>query len=292
MTFTDPSGEIPVAPVIIGAVVGAYMGGTMANSNPNPFEWNFGSGKTWGYMLGGAVVGGISGAIGAGISTSGVAFANTLAIANSSLWYSVGTAMYTNGATDVSINFGFASYNFSQQEWGYLGKKGNSFADNLGYTLGAIQNVADLLAGFKTGEVQLVTHKPGEGHSAITSIGETDKYNSIVSFGPDTPIKGTGFLDPFSLYEGDPAWNNHLPDNPWIDKISGVNVNRIEQYGKWTESFKYNVYYSSCVNHTARALTLSGVPAIGIHPAFLRFQIYFRSIGVRPSMFTYYYTGQ
>lgn len=297
MSFTDPSGEIVWAPIIIGAAVGAYMGGTMANSNPNPFEWNFGSGKTWGYMLGGAVVGGVSGAIGAGISSSGIAFANTLAIVNSSIWYSVGTAMYTNGATDVSVNFGFASYNFSQQEWGYLGKKGNSFADNLGYTLGAIQNVADLLAGFKPGEVQLATeHSDMIGHSAITEVGETNPDKSIISFGPDYAAynkNGKSFSDPTSRFGGDAQWSNHIGETDvWIDQISGVNVNRLEQYGQWTKSFKYNVYYSSCVNHTARGLTLSGVPAIGIHPAFLRFQIYLRSIGVRPSMFTYYYTGQ
>lgn len=296
LSFTDPSGEIAAAPIIIGAVVGAYMGGTLANNNPNPFEWNFGSGKTWGYMLGGAVVGGVSGAIGSGIASSGIAFANTLAIINSSIWYSVGTALYTNGATDVSVNFGFASYNFSQQEWGYLAKKGNSFADNLGYSLGAIQNVADLLAGFKTGEVQLATeHSDFIGHSAITEVGETNSKSSIVSFGPDhgNNTKGKGLFDPTSRIGPEANWSNHLGEaDVWVDKIGGVNVNRLEQYGNWTKSFKYNLYYSSCVNHTARALTLSGVPVIGIHPFVLRFQIYLRSIGVRPSMFTYYYTGQ
>ena len=44
-----------------------------------------------GYMLGGAVVGGVSGYVGGAIATSGIPMANTVAIAGSSLVNSVGT---------------------------------------------------------------------------------------------------------------------------------------------------------------------------------------------------------
>lgn len=60
--YTDPSGEIVWAPVIIGAVVGAYLGGSMANNNLNAFKWDYSMGKTWGYMGIGALAGGLSGA--------------------------------------------------------------------------------------------------------------------------------------------------------------------------------------------------------------------------------------
>lgn len=40
-----------------------------------------------------------------------------------------------------------------------LGKRGNSFLDNLGYGLGALANVQDVLAGFNPKEVKLQTEK-------------------------------------------------------------------------------------------------------------------------------------
>jgi RHS repeat-associated protein len=62
LMYTDPSGEIVwFVPVIIGAVIGTYMGGTIANNSYNPAKWDWSSSKTWGYMLGGAIVGGVSG---------------------------------------------------------------------------------------------------------------------------------------------------------------------------------------------------------------------------------------
>ena len=294
LLYTDPSGEFVWAPIIIGAVAGTYFGGTLANNNPNPFEWNYSSGKTWGYMLGGAVVGGFSSCIGSAISSSGIAFANTLAIINSSTLYSVGTAFYTKGATEFSINFGFASYNVSNKDWGYLGEKGNRFIDNLGYSFGAIANLGDILAGFNPGDVQLATeHSDPFGHSAVTKVGETSNYNSIISVGPGTALPKNEFINPFNFQPGNSNWANHLADGSpvWVDKIVGVNINRLDQYANWTKSVKYNLYFSSCVNHTARALTLSGVPVIGIHPYLLRFQITLRSVGLRPSMFTYFYTN-
>ncbi|MDR2652592.1 MAG: hypothetical protein LBC68_09830 [Prevotellaceae bacterium] len=74
----DPDGRVWwLVPVIIGAAVGAYSGGVIANNGQmNPFKWNYNS-QTFGYMLGGAIVGGISGYAGAYIATSGIPFANT-----------------------------------------------------------------------------------------------------------------------------------------------------------------------------------------------------------------------
>lgn len=83
-------------------------------------------GKTWGYMLGGAVVGGVSGYVGGAIATSGIPMANTVAIAGSSLVNSVGTWAYTGGQTPISISLGAVSYDFTNGDFGYLGEKGNS----------------------------------------------------------------------------------------------------------------------------------------------------------------------
>ena len=143
--FTDPDGEVVwFVPVIIGAAIGAYTGGVIANKGQyNPGKWDYSSGKTWGYVLGGAVVGGLAGLAGGAIAGSGIPMANTAAIAGSSLINSVGTYAYTGGQTPISISFGVLSYNFTNNDLGYLGKKGNKWYENLGYGLGALANLSD-----------------------------------------------------------------------------------------------------------------------------------------------------
>lgn len=70
LLYVDKNGEFFWIPIIIGAVVGAYTGGTLANNGQlNPFKWDYSSGKTWGYMLGGAIVGGASGLAGGSITS-------------------------------------------------------------------------------------------------------------------------------------------------------------------------------------------------------------------------------
>ncbi len=77
LKYGDPSGEFLVTALIIGAVVGAYLGGAQANGTLNPFKWDYQNGATWGGILGGAAIGGISGVAGAyvgaaALSASGV----------------------------------------------------------------------------------------------------------------------------------------------------------------------------------------------------------------------------
>ncbi len=58
--FTDPNGEsIILASIIIGAAIGAYIGGSTANDGDmNPGNWNWESGHTWAGMGIGADAGG------------------------------------------------------------------------------------------------------------------------------------------------------------------------------------------------------------------------------------------
>lgn len=44
---------------------------------------------------------------------------------------------------------------------------------------------------------------------------------------------------------------------------------------------------SDCVSQTSRALNMSGVFNIGIHPYLLQAQMYMRSVGFRPMLFSY-----
>ncbi|MFN8843478.1 MAG: RHS repeat-associated core domain-containing protein, partial [Chryseotalea sp.] len=147
MIGIDPDGRIVVVPIIIGAVIGAYMGGTMANNGQfNPGKWDWSSGKTWGYMLGGAATGALSGLAAGSVAASGIPLSNTFATMVGSVTNSLGTFAYTNGQTDHSISFGVGSYNFTNGDWGFLGEKGNSFSENLGYGLGAFSLASDITA--------------------------------------------------------------------------------------------------------------------------------------------------
>src|SRR5690606_29178052 len=57
----DPDGEFVVTAMIVGAVVGAYIGGTIANNTMDPSTWDYSSGKTWAYMGVGAAIGAATG---------------------------------------------------------------------------------------------------------------------------------------------------------------------------------------------------------------------------------------
>lgn len=302
LIYVDPNGEFFFAPIIVGAIIGAYVGGTLANDGQlNPLKWDYSSGRTWGYMLGGAVVGGASGLVGGALATSGIPFANTAAIAGASLTNSLGTHLYTGGLTDITIAFGFGSYNFSTGEFGYLGKKGNSTLENMGYGLGALANVSDVLIGIRPKGVDLVTEKSDAvGHSAIvkerttTGVAGNADPNAFISVGPDR------ITDPYGNWhwmKGTNKWSSYsavAEEHPrWIQNIK-VNMNTIEKYSNWLNKLEssnkliYSLELSSCVTHTSAALNLSGIFNIGIHPFLLNAQMYLWSNGVRPWTYSYY----
>ena len=145
LKYTDPSGESFIgAAVAIGAIIGAYSGGVLANGTYNPIDWNWSSGNTYAYMIGGAAVGGVSSGVGAYIASSNVVFSNTFGIMTASTINSAGIWLYTNGNSDFTMSFGIASYNFTQNEWSYIGKDGNSILENIGFAIGAIANISDM----------------------------------------------------------------------------------------------------------------------------------------------------
>jgi hypothetical protein len=206
----------------------------------------------------------------------------------------MGTEIYTGGRTDISASFGIASYNVDNNGWGYLGKKGNSTMANIGYGFGALAIVSDGLIGFNSDEVQLNTESSDlVGHSALTKVGETNENISLVSVGPDPG--GKWIFNPFKFRKGTNSWHNYVDksEDVWKVRVGGINLQRITNYGaNLNKGVNYNLYFSSCVNHTARALTLAGAPALGIHPFILHSQMVLRSFGVRPMLFSYYFYQQ
>ncbi|MDT8413482.1 MAG: toxin TcdB middle/N-terminal domain-containing protein [Vicingaceae bacterium] len=140
LKFIDPNGENPIlVGAIIGFLIGAYYG-LEYGSNKGARGWSLVR-----YTVGGGIIGGIAGALGGGIAAGGGAFANTSAIVAGSFSNSLGMHMLSNGETNVSVSYGFGSYNFNTNDFGYLGEKNNTFGQNFGYGLGALANISDLV---------------------------------------------------------------------------------------------------------------------------------------------------
>jgi RHS repeat-associated protein len=70
----DPDGEFFwfLIAVFVGALVGGYVGGAMANGNNfNPAQWDWTSGKTWGAIFAGGILGGLGAGLGAAAAAAG-----------------------------------------------------------------------------------------------------------------------------------------------------------------------------------------------------------------------------
>ncbi|MDL2323358.1 FG-GAP-like repeat-containing protein [Bacteroidales bacterium OttesenSCG-928-A17] len=303
LMYTDPSGELPVLAWIgigIAASIGGYSGYKVADAK----GYNFGNWQTWGYMLGGAAIGGASGYIGVSIAAGGGFMASTMGIMNSSYMNSMYMGALSGGMIHPSVSFGAASYNFGTREWGYLGKKGNKWDENLRYGLSALANLSDILMGTQPENVDLVTeHSDATGHSAIvkkgsstaTGYGNGDPTNAdpngIISVGPNR------YTDPRGSWhwmKGTNKWDTHTSQGEvfWRQSLE-VNMNTINKYANYLNKSEqsgrliYSVELSSCVTHTSMALNLSGLFNIGIHPYLLNAQMYLWSNGIRPWTFNY-----
>lgn len=287
LVYVDENGEFLWAAVIIGAIFGAYTGGTLANNGEaNPLKWNFSD--NWGYIIGGTIVGAISGYIGGSLAGLQIPMANTIGIAGGSLVNSVGTWAYTEGKTEISISFGAASFNFNRGSFGYLFKKGNSTMENIGYGLGAMANLADL---GETGKLLLNTEKKDIiNHSAILD----ENGNVIISEGPGKNwIEPKGSVDHYlnRTLGGSGATNRYpvLGENVTINK---VNLTAIKTYGKVLDFLTkngdgilpYSFVYSSCSTHTGLALNLAGIPTLFIHPYTVQGSVWLWNKSITPSI--------
>jgi RHS repeat-associated protein len=305
LLYTDPSGNFIFTalaivtgqwwalPMTIGADVGMWQGGSMANGTMNPFKWDYSSGKTWGYMAGGAAVGAASGYVGGAIAAEGGFMANTMGIVASSYINSLGTSIYTGGKTDVSVSFGAGSYNFDTGEFSYLGKKGNSTLENIGYGFGALANLSDMVSLLRGGgqniKVNSATTKDGHewwGHSSITD----ENGNTLVSVGPDSQVQKAESLSQTwqnSIKGADVNWRTYLGvKGTWSVELNNVSTTAISKYASGIT--RWDLLLNSCVGHTTRALWSAGIPTIyAFHPHMLNLQLLIRQLGIYSSPYLY-----
>jgi len=285
LVYVDKNGEIVWWVVGVAALIGAYTGGTIANNGEaNPIKWNY-SVDTFTHILSGAVIGAFSGYVGGAIATSQIPMANTLGIAGGSIINSLGTYVYTEGKTDISISFGAASYNFTQGSFGYLGKKGNSFLENVGYGLGALANLADINLLFNSTPATLYTDDTDFiSHSAIVDENE----NTLMSFGPnDTKVPSTkiGYATYFRKSTSDYHFKSSLPVDITVNKYA---IYAVRGLGK---ALPFQGITLNCVNMASLSLWLNGIPNIGLHPYLLYATTLAYSSGIRPDLLSYYLTN-
>ncbi|MCC5917373.1 MAG: VCBS repeat-containing protein [Cryomorphaceae bacterium] len=292
LTYSDPSGDI-ILPIIIGATIGAYIGGTVANDgNYNPFKWDYNSGKTWGYMLGGAMVGGLSGYVGGVIAAAEIPMANTLGIMGASFTNSIGTYAYSGGQTDISISFGVGSYNFSNNKLGGIWNwKTNSSIENIGYSFGVLANLSDAISLFSGGGQNVDVNSASAkdewwGHSSITD----NSGRKLVSVGPEIPIEKSKSLTQLwknSIVDADVDYATYFgKKGTWSVRLNNVSTSALNNYTSGIT--RWDLLFNSCVGHTTMALMRAGVPTIyAFHPHMLNLQLAIRQIGIYASPYLY-----
>ncbi len=298
LTFTDPDGNVPVAAVLIGVAFGMYTGGSMANGGQlNPAKWDFNSGRTWSYMVAGGLVGGVSGGIGAQIAQGGGFMANSMGIVFSSFSNSLGTALYTGGRSGMTVSFGIASYNFTNGDVGYLGEKGNEWYQDLGYAMGGLANLQDVVAGFNGTTYDVNSHVTKDdltGHSAGYNINDdidisvagynTRPYEKVSHLGKELEYLKNHFKPGAGRYYA--SYDN----SGWTIKLNNVNKSVLQKMtaniengkGLWgIGKLKYGFGFG-CQSHVGRSLIAVGVPTLPInfHPLILNTQLFIRQAGI------------
>jgi len=303
LKYVDPDGEFIFTalavitgqwwalPIAIGADLGMWQGGSLANGTMNPFKWDYSSGKTWGYMAAGAAVGAASAYVGWAIATEGGFMANTMGIVTSSYINSLGTSIYTGGKTDVSVSFGAGSYNFDTGKFRYVGKKGNSALENIGYSFGALANLSDMVSLLRGGGQNIkvnsakTTKDDWWGHSSITD----ENGQRLVSIGPDSPVqKAASLSDTWqNSIKGAKLWDTYLGEKgTWSLELNNVSTTAISKYASGIT--RWDLLLNSCVGHTTRALWSAGIPTIyALHPHMLNLQLFIRQLGIYSSPYLY-----
>ena len=297
LKFTDPSGEFVWVPVIIGAALGAYTGYKIADAN----GYDFGNWQTYGYMFGGAVIGGISGYAGAGIAASGGFMANTMGMVGSSYFYSVGMAALSGGMTDVNVSFGVGSYNITQNEFSYFLDGDNEWYQDIGYAMGGIQNANDLLALLpkNSGTATLRTQKDFKSHSQLEWEYEGESYNISIGNGSTETGQRTKFFEFVDAYDNGIKGNYSIEiKNINLKKLTeihnsyqprlGISTEKMQEffmnermslseqmrYMNELERIQYHPLLFNCSQHVAVALNRAGrITFPSVWPHALSFQL-------------------
>jgi RHS repeat-associated protein len=321
MIYNDPDGNSPLilVPIIAGAVAGAYSAGVMVNNGDyNPFNGGWNDPRTLRWMIGGAIVGGIAGYLGGSIAMAGNSIPGTLwvgakplmsgtiGIMVSSSINSVGMHLVTGGNTQIGVSFGFGSVSENGVKgiwnWSEL-----STMEKIGYTMGALATVQDVVSlfGDQTSVPVRAEHGEGVPHSRVGTSKGTIDISGTHTDGTVYPLDVNGqsiettwnyikywgtHIKKGSYFKGSPAaenWTVNLWNvNGKLLRTMTTNIKKSTDNGLiGIGNFKYGLGFG-CQNHSALALTLAGVPTIPIinfHPFILNSQLFLRQVGIYAS---------
>lgn len=295
LKYNDPDGNVVWPAMAIGAVVGGFSG--------------YQIGKAYGakgldmaaYIVGGALIGAVSGGMGSAITTTGGIMANTMGIAASSVVYTTGMSMLSGGAIQPTANFGFGSYNLETGKFNYLLDGDNEWYEDLGYAFGAMANLQDLVAGINGVNVSVSGHATADDKTGHSAIYDKNGKIDISVAGPPWRARNTGFQNEVdyvrdhinmskgrylqSYTRGSRPVNLYNVNGRWLETMTDNIKNKIDPWGPLFGKLQYGLGFG-CMNHTSRALLGVGVltiPGINWHPWILNAQLLVRQAGMYAS---------
>jgi RHS repeat-associated protein len=226
LKYTDPSGEI--IHIVVGVVIGAYIGGAMANDNMHPLQWDFSNPNTWIGMGVGGLIGGFGGyALGAakGSSLSFFGKTNSAAAAAGKKYFGATVGGMTNTITnyDGADSFGWGTLADFGAGFGgsYAGLATGSWA--AGFNAGGFLNAtSNMIQDGVQGPIQFAQDWVGGGLSSTLGM----KYGKLSSV--FTPFGSSSKLANFS----NKFVNNGLAANAWDFAYSDWDKYRKKSWGE------------------------------------------------------------
>lgn len=318
LKYTDPSGEFIWAPIIIGAAMGGFGGYQIAKSQ----GYDFGDWQTYGYILGGAAVGAISGSFGTMISGAGGMMSQTISTIFTSTFTSVNMSVMSGGELSPYTSIGVASVTYNQGNFtiNYPFKKGNNVMTNIGFIFGSMSFIQDCFAADEGVSYDIYSRKgtlwghsegkgtwiddDGNSHDLKISVGpKIDEYDvADLKKGTLMVVNNDRDLTPFQwekqftfrapLGENVSYINGNFNSYP-INNVNGKllsNMSSNLDAGKTLGGigvFRYGLL-RGCVNYTSRALLYSGVINVNAFlpltsPQFLIGELFIRQMGIYSS---------
>lgn len=283
LKYTDPTGELfGIDDLLIAVSVRAILGGISGyalGKQSNASGWSM-----FGYILGGAAIGSVSGVLGTS-AASGTILANTTSLMVESSAFSLGMSALSGGRMAPNVNFGFASLDFGSKSIRTFNKN-NSSLENIGYAiglLGLIKDINDIVDATPSVVYTQTRYEDGRIDGISHSASCTVTGENLMSYGPaescsfdglkgsikaEKGMKGSYLL--FALQNRASTSNYAVYPNLSIKSpVLNLNTKLWAGLRNVSEIFPYQGLTSNCVNWNSLGLWLNGIPNIGIHPFIL-----------------------
>jgi len=310
LKYTDPTGNFAVEAAIVAFLVVGVIHALGFNYNVKSKHFNMYPSQS--FPIGVSVAASV---LVAPIALeSGIIGANTISGIEGSMAGSYAANIASGGESGYSVSFGAASYDFVNNEAGYLGKKGNTTLQNFGYFIGATANAQDIVAGFNGGNVDVLARKKLAGHSQgemqgtgdFISVGPSKSDGSIINYENDLkwemqfakrqlqgdPIGGENvkYIDADDIAKGKVVTNTVYNVNKTVFSKLADNLN-CDRTLLNTGKFTYGAGYG-CVNYMSRELLYSGVFNFNAFlpitaPLLLNLELGIRQMAISQSPYVY-----